>query len=107
MKHYNKYLIGASDQFDPANYLSVEDEIRTINEKTNDVSSSFKVDIIVSYLKNHSLQNDWVDTNPQLTTLVISGTLFDVHIESLFDSSRNNVKFRADFESYLQEKLST
>ena len=105
MKKYNKYLIGLTDQFDPANYSAVNDEICIINEKTGAIPIHFKAEIIISFLKDHSLQNNWIDGNTELTELVTSQTLFTGSIESLFDSCRNNLAFRQDLEDYLKGRL--
>jgi hypothetical protein len=105
-QHYNNYTIGLKDQFDPLNYPLVNDEIRIINEKSEVVPLHFKAEIIISFVKNHSLQNNWIAANPGLTELVTSHTLLTGSIESLFDSSRNNPVFRQDLEVYLKEKFS-
>jgi hypothetical protein len=75
-KQYVKYLVGTLDQFDPSNYSAVNDEIRIVNEKTDAVSTDFKVEIIISFVKDHSLQQNWIAANPQLTKLVTSQALF-------------------------------
>ena len=102
---YNKSFIGLTDQFDPSNYPAVNDEICLINERTGAVPINFKVEIIISFLKDHSLQNKWIDANPELTDLVTSQILFTGSIESLFDCCRSNPNFRQDLENYLRGKL--
>lgn len=105
MKHYNKFLIGVADEFNQVNYPSVNNEISLINEKVGAFPVYFKTEIIISFLKDHSLQSDWIHANPQLTELVTSGTLFTGNIESLFDSCRNNPVFRHDLEAYLKGRF--
>ena len=104
-KQYNKYLIGLADQFDPTNYSAVTDEVRRINEKTHAVPTQFKTEIIISFLKNHSLQNNWIGANPELTNMVASKMLFTGNIEQLFDSCRYIPVFRQALEDYLKEKF--
>lgn len=104
-RKYNKYLVGLTDRFDPADYSAINDEIDIINERTNTSPADFKAEIIISFLKDHSLQNSWIATNPELTGLVTSQTLFTGSIEALFDSCRSNPVFRQDFEGYLKEKF--
>jgi hypothetical protein len=101
-KQYKKYLIGQTDKFVETNYASVNDEISIINEKTEKLPLNFKSEIIISYLKNRSIENIWIEANPQLTALVTSGTLFTGNIESLFDSCRNNASFQQDLIAYLK-----
>lgn len=93
------------DQFDPATYSSVDDEIRLINEKTHAFPPGFKAEILISFLKDHSIQNAWIDANPELTELVTSQTLFAGSIESLFDSCRDNPVFTKNLETYLKERF--
>lgn len=105
MKHYDKYLILPADLFDPANFSFVADEIRIINEKTENVSSVFKSDIIISFLKDHSLKKHWIEQNPQLTEMMTSGILLAGGTEVLFASCINNPVFRQDLENYVNELI--
>jgi len=107
MKQYNKYLIRPTDQFDPGNFTSVTDEIQLINEETVGLPSLFKVEILVSFLKDHSFENNWTKANPELTDLVKSGSLLKGNIESLFESCRSNQAFRKDLETYLKKEFET
>jgi hypothetical protein len=106
MRIYNKYLIKNTDQFDPEYFLSVNTEVARIKEKTENFPSPFKAEIIVSFLKDHALQDEWMKANPDLTELVTSGLLFDGSIESLFDSCRENPVFRQHLEIYLAKSFS-
>jgi len=101
MKQYNKYLVRSTDQFDPANFSSIDDEIQLINEGTVSLPPFFKVEILVSFLKDHSLENNWTEANPELTDLVTSGSLLKGNIKSLFESCRSNPAFLQDLETYL------
>lgn len=106
MHTYSKYFIKTTDQFDPEYFSSINEEVASINTKVEHLPVSFKPDIIVSFLKDHSLQNDWIKANPGLTELVTSGLLFTGNIESLFESCRNNPVFRKDLEIYLTKRFS-
>jgi hypothetical protein len=105
MKHYNKYLVRSTDQFDPVNFSSVTDEIQLINEETVSLPPLFKVEILISFLKDHSFENNWTKANPELTDLITSGSLFKGNIESLFESCRSNPAFRQDLETYLKKEF--
>lgn len=104
-KLYKKFLVGPTDKFDPENFQGMIEEIQMINEKTQTVPSAFKADIIISFLNDHSIQNDWILANPELVALVNSGTLFNGNTESLFDSCRNNATFRDSLKIYLTKEL--
>ncbi|MET0392893.1 MAG: hypothetical protein ABW019_07115 [Chitinophagaceae bacterium] len=105
MLPFNKYLVKNTDRFDPAGFSSVTEEVVAINAQTGHLPVLFKAEIIVTYLKDHCLQNNWIKENRGLTELVISGSLFTGHIELLFESCRNNPGFRKDLESYLKEEF--
>ncbi len=105
MKQYNKYLVRSTDQFDPVNFSSVTDEIQLINEETVNLPPLFKVEILVSFLKDHSVENNWTKANPELADLVTSGSLLKGNIESLFESCRSNPAFRQDLETYLKKEF--
>ena len=105
MKQYNKYLVRSTDQFDPVNFSSIADEIQLINERTVSLPPFFKVEILVSFLKGHSMEHNWTKANPELTDLVTSGSLLKGNIESLFESCRNNPAFLRDLETYLKTEF--
>ena len=105
MKHYNKYLVRSTDQFDPLNFSSITDEIQLINEGTVSIPPFFKAEILISFLKDHSLEDDWTKANPELTDLITSGALLKGNIKSLFESCHSNPVFRQDFETYLKKEF--
>ena len=105
MKQYNKYLVRSTDQFDPVNFSSVTDEIQLINEGTVSLPPFFKVEILISFLKDHFPENNWTKANPELTDLVTSGSLLKGNIESLFESCHSNPAFRQDLETYLKKEF--
>lgn len=102
---YKKYLVKETDKFDPQRFSFVTDDIEAIRKQTEEVSSSFKAEIIISFLKNHSLENEWITANPALTGLVKSGTLSGGNIESLFESSNSNPYFRKQMEDFITKGL--
>ena len=106
MNQYNKYLIKETDRFDAEYFSSVNEEVVKINAGVKHLPSLFRSEIIVSFLKDHSLQNDWMKANPGLTELTTSGSLFTGNIESLFESCRHNLIFRKDLETYLNKQFS-
>ena len=103
---YKKYLVKETDKFDPQQFSFIIDDIETIQKQTEELPSSFKAEIIISFLKNHSLENKWIEANPALTGLVKSGSLSSRNIESLFESSGNNPSFRKQMEEFLAKELS-
>jgi hypothetical protein len=106
MFQYNKYLVKENDQFDPTEFPFVEEEMTIIREKTEHLPQFFKPEMIVSFLKDHSLANEWIKKNPELTELITSGALSARNIESLFESCRDRPFFRQQMEQYLKKVFS-
>ena len=106
MFQYAKYLIKDNDQFDPDFFSFVIDDMKMIREQTDHVLPSFKTEIILSFLKNHSLESEWQKANPELSKLITSGALSTRNIESLFDSCRNKPFFRQQMEAFLKQGFS-
>lgn len=106
MHQFQRYQVQNTDNFDPADYQFVNEEVQRINEQTVELPTFFKSEIIISFLKNHYLHNDWMQANPELTKLVISGSLLTGTTESLFESSHNNPVFRQHLEIYLTKMFS-
>lgn len=102
---YKKYLIKNTDQFDPVFYSFVDDDVALIIDQVKDIASDFKAEIIVCFLKDHSLQNEWEAANPKLAQLVKSKSLSCGNIESLFESCYNNPAFELQLETYIKKKI--
>jgi hypothetical protein len=102
---YKKYLIKESDQFNPDYYTFVGDDLAMLIEQIAHVASDFKAEIIIAFLKNNSLQNEWIKANPELARLITTKSVCAEKIESLFQSCQNNPVFRQQLEKYLRERL--
>jgi hypothetical protein len=100
MLKYRKYLVKDNDQFDPESFSFIIEDMKLIREQTDHVLPTFKTEIILSFLKNHSLEKEWSDTNPELTRLITSGSLPTGNIESLFDSCLTKPVFRQQMEAF-------
>lgn len=105
MSLYKKYLVRNSDKFDPDYYTFVAMDLDMMIDQIKNVSPDFKSEIIITCLKNHCLQNEWVAANPELARLVTSKSVYSSNIESLFESCQNNAAFRLQLETYLKGKL--
>lgn len=103
---YKKYLIKDNDQFNPEQFPFIVEETAIIKAETANVPLHFKGEIIVSFLKNHSLKTEWLQENPELTALLASGSLTTDKFESLFDSCNHNLLFREAMEEFLRKKFS-
>jgi hypothetical protein len=97
--------IGEIEKFNPDNYPKMVAELATMLQNINHISVYYKKDIVVSYLKDHSIKTEWISANPNLAELMASGKLSTTHMETLFESCRWNKAFRTDLERYIKEKL--
>lgn len=101
----NSIIIKDYEKFSPANYPKAFHELSVLNQGISHIAIYFKVEIIISYLKSHSLKTDWVEGNPALTRMITSGFFKTSHLEALFESCRNNKVFLNDFEEHISRLL--
>ncbi len=80
-------------------------ELSALGKLTAHTPVYFKAEIIISFLKNHSLKNKWIEANPILAELMISGTYATAHIESLFESCRWRKDYLLAYENYIKAEL--
>jgi len=106
MFQYKQYVVSDTDQFDPLQYSLVTDELAVIIKHTKHISPLFKTGIIISYVKDHSIKNEWIKANRGLTEMMASGSLPVRHTEALFESCRYNIVFRQQLEEFLTRGLS-
>ena len=105
MRKYNRYLVNESDRFDPANYISMGIEIARINAQTAAMPAGIKVEMLLSFLKNHSIPVALATANPQLVKLIESGSLFTGDIEALFESAQPHTNFSSQLEKHLRNSF--
>lgn len=106
MYQYKKYRINSSDSFKADDFPKVITELTDLNSALTNLSGIYKKEIVLSFLKKHSLDNDWITANPELTGLISSGTFTTGHMESLFESSHSNNQFQQQYENFILERLS-
>jgi hypothetical protein len=98
-------IIKDNEKFSPENYPKAFYELSDLNQGIAHIAIYFKVEIIISYLKNHSLKTDWLEANPALSRMITSGFFQTSNLELLFESCRNNKAFLKDFEDCISKKL--
>jgi hypothetical protein len=94
-----------NEKFDSANYPNAMSELSALKRGISETPIYFKVEIIISFLKNHSLEVTWIDANPSLARMITSGFFKTSNLESIFDSGRNNSGFLNDYEEYIRKQL--
>ena len=105
MFKYQKYLVMPSDHFDAANFPGIDENLDLIISELKDKPQDFKIEMLLSFLKGHSIKTAYADTNPQLAELISSKTLSFKNLEALFESSENNSVFRKELELYVKKCL--
>ena len=105
MSMYQQILIKETDRFDPANFLQLETCLEKIVVQLNRESAGPKAEMLLSFVKDHCINSQFVVDHPSLATLISTKSLPLGAMEELFESSRNNQSFRKDLEAYIRSYL--
>ena len=105
MFEYRKYNIRNTDQFRPDDFPKVLNELSDISNGIAGLSGLHKEDIVVSFLKDHSLKNEWLTANPAVAGLISSKHFETTHLESLFDCCRVNTRFAEELEDFVRKNV--
>jgi hypothetical protein len=105
LNNTNSTIIKDNEKFDPKNYPGAFQELSVLIQGIAHIAIYFKVEIIITYLKDHSLKTDWVEANPALSRMITSGFFKTLNLESLFESCRNNKVFLKDLEEHISMKI--
>ncbi len=106
MFQYRKYNIRNTDQFRPDDYPKVLNELSDISNGITGLPGLHRGDIVISFLKERSIKNDWLVANPALAGLITSRHFETTHLESLFDSCSINTQFTNELEEYIRKNIS-
>ena len=106
MHRYRQYNIKNTDKFQPDDYPKVLTELEEINSEIAGLPAIHKGDIIISYLKDHSLNKTWLSANPAVTELLNSGRFVTANLKSLFECCQVNDQFSEAFEEYIRKNIS-
>jgi len=105
MLSHSKYNIEDGEQFSPENCPTVVSQLTALQEGIAQLPEHNKVDIIISYLKNHSIKIDLINSNPPVTEKMTSGLFAVSHIEAYFDGCKSNQPFLLDFEHFIKRQF--
>jgi hypothetical protein len=105
MSNITSNIIKDYEKFSPVNYPNAMHELAALIQGISQIPVYFKVEIIISFLKDHNLKTNWVEGNPALTRMITSGFFKTAHLESLFESCRHNKVFLNDFEAYIKRQI--
>lgn len=102
MHGFTSYEIRDNDRFNPLLYPEVKDELDNLFAAVYLFTTPEKENIIISWLKQHSLHSFWLKQHSELCHIMIDGNLHTSHTEALFEACRGNLQFLHSFEEYIR-----
>lgn len=102
MSMYHKFLVQETDRFVPDNFPPIKASLETIVVLLNREPAGPKADMLLSFVKDHSMSSQHVAEHPGLASLISTKSLPLGSLEALFESSRNNPLFKKDLEAYIR-----
>jgi hypothetical protein len=103
---YKKYLVKDTDHFDPDHFPELMEDIDTIHVGMDATPTALNAEMLLSFLKSHSIRTEWVNANPQLAEMISSKSLPITGLEALFESCTENRDFRIQLEEHIRERFS-
>lgn len=97
-----QYRLNDTESFVASRFPELEVSLRQIMEQLASVPAGPKSEMILSFVKDHSIRSQQVNDHPQLANLISSKTLPLQVMETLFESSRQNNLFRMQLEDYIK-----
>lgn len=104
---YDVSVIQHNNSFDPKDFPEVCEELESIKKSIVHEPVYFKVEILVSFIRNHCLRTGWIDANPSLSKMLTSGALKISLLEALFASGKKNSNFLTTLENYIRRQILT
>jgi hypothetical protein len=104
---HHKFQIESADQFLPSQFPQLEISLGQIMAQLAEGPAGPKAEMILSFVKNHSINSQQVKDFPELAHL-ISSQFAPLHVmENLFEASRQNKVFTKQLEDYVKEYLNS
>lgn len=102
---YHKFQIGEADRFDAAHFPELQTSLLNIAGLLTGEPVGPVADMLLSFVKDHSINSQLVANHPRLATLISTKELPLGIMEDLFEGSRKNLSFRQDLETYVRMGL--
>lgn len=99
------YDIKQSDLFRADLYPHVVSELMALKQRSIEMNTPFKEQVVISFLKDHSITSTWLESDRDICKLMTSGSLEISRLESLFNCCRQNQKFLEGLETYIIAEL--
>jgi hypothetical protein len=103
MQH--KYEIKADEQFNADNSPIVISQLVALQKGMARLPGINKDDIVISFLKNHSISNEWIASNPEVAEQMITGSFAVSEIEAYFEGCKDNKTVLTEFEKVIKATL--
>jgi hypothetical protein len=105
MPIYRNYIINDSDHFIASEFVELQISIQHIASELSMESSANITDMVISFVKDHSINSQMVKESSELANRISSRALPIEVMEALFDASRENQLFRKHLEDYIRSCL--
>lgn len=100
-------IIEESNYFSALEHPEAFGEIKVMAHQVADIPGNYKPEMLISFLRDHSLKTEWLDGNELLVRLITSGSMKAYQTERLFQQRRASKLFIADLETCIRGQLST
>lgn len=100
---FRKFLIRDEDHFVLSEFPQLEANLQKIKEQLATHSSAHKTEMVLSFVKHHSISSQLVNDYPELATLISSKSLPLQVMEELFEASKQNIMFRNQLENHIRQ----
>ena len=97
--------INDSETFDISRYPEVESEMAIISKHLHNLRADHKTEIVISFLKDHSIKTSWLVESDKVVKMMRSGFFKTSSIETLFTACKHNARFLEEFERYIRLAL--
>lgn len=105
MSVYFKYIIKDSDHFIASEFLQLQKSLQKIITELPVGSTAHSTEMILSFVKDHSINSQQAKDYPELANMISSKSLPLQEMEALFEASRQNPLFRIQLEDYIRRYL--
>lgn len=102
---YHKFQVGEADRFDAAHFPALQESLSDISGLLAGEPGGAAADMLLSFVKDHSINSQLVASHPRLATLISTKELPLGEMEGLFEASRKNPTFRLELETYIRSEL--
>ena len=100
---FQRFVIRNASQFNPSDYPQLEESLKEVVSQLAARWEGPKAEMILSFVKDHSLGSQDVEDYPELAKLISTGSLPLNVMESLFESCRRHPLFNKQLEHYIKE----